>query len=717
MKNFIFSFLCGLFFLSSVSAQKSSPDTIQALPFDTSIRVDGHLNESQWGQAYSISNFTQRELKEGAPPTEKTRIALLYTKKSLYIGVWCFDSEPSKIVARELKRDFDFDKEDNFKMIIDTYQDHRNGYLFVTNPNGAMADAQISDNGRGINEKWDGIWDVGTKITEKGWFAEIRIPFSTLKFSSAPTQQWGINFERNIRRKQEQLLWQGWSRVSELEQVARAGILAGLEGITGVKLLEFRPYIIAGGQKHRGEKGTTVKDLGADFSYLITPFMKVNMTVNPDFATAESDRIQINLTRFSISYPEKREFFLEGANFFEFDMGEHIRPFYSRRIGLSQNGEEVPILGGLRLLGKHGRTTLGGSVMQEAKDGVTPSTNYSVFRCKQDIFEESSIGIIATTKVRSGHFNSTFGIDFLFSTSNLFNEKNLSVGGSFIGSYTSDAHKKSGSAHRLFLSYPNDTVEIETSWERSSGDFNPEVGYLQRTNFQFFFTEIQFSPRPAFLPWIRNLELKPLEIKYYIDDHTKELQSFLWEFRPLAFTAKSGDSIEFNIIRHGENLVEEYEIFEDIVIPMGKYWFTRYEIETQTFSGRPLFFEFSVNWGDFYKGTRTEWEGVLTWRINKHFNISTDFQRNVVSLPAGDFTINEIGTRLNIALTPKLFGSIFAQWNDEDNEILLNFRVNWIPKPGADLFLIVNHLTDTFEKRWGKKHLAVLLKFIWRFAI
>ena len=161
----------------------------------------------------------------------------------------------------------------------------------------------------------------------------------------------------------------------------------------------------------------------------------------------------------------------------------------------------------------------------------------------------------------------------------------------------------------------------------------------------------------------------------------------------------------------------EYEIFEDIVIPMGKYWFTRYEIETQTFSGRPLFFEFSVNWGDFYKGTRTEWEGVLTWRINKHFNISTDFQRNVVSLPAGDFTINEIGTRLNIALTPKLFGSIFAQWNDEDNEILLNFRVNWIPKPGADLFLIVNHLTDTFEKRWGKKHLAVLLKFIWRFAI
>lgn len=716
MKAILFILLC-LFLMGVQYAQKSQPDTIQALQIDKPVKIDGRLDEPQWARAKSIVNFTQRELSEGSPGTEETMVAILYTKKYLFIGVWCFDTAPSKIIAQELKRDFEFDKEDNFEMIIDTYGDRRNGYLFVTNPNGAMADAQVSDNGRSVNEEWDGIWDVKARITDRGWFAEIKIPFSTLKFSSASVQEWGINFERNIRRKKEQLLWQGWSRISELEQVARAGTLTGLKNISGVKLMEFRPYVIAGGQKERDESGTTVTDLGLDFSYLITPTLKLNMTVNPDFATAESDRVQVNLTRFSIFYPEKREFFIDGASFFNFNMGSNIRPFYSRRIGLSDSGEEVPISGGVRLMGKVGKSTVGGLVIQESKANHLPTTNYSVVRWRQDVLKQSSIGFIATSKFHSGHSNTLFGADFLYSTSSLFKNKNLSVGGAFIHSHTSDTAGKNGDAQRLFLSYPNDYIEIDASWERSSKGFNPEVGYLRRTNFQKFYTEIQFNPRPEFIPWIRNMELKPIDIYYYIDDETKEMQSFRWEVRPLGFTTKSGEFIEFNIIHSGENLVADFEIFEGFIIPPGKYWFTRYEIQSHTFRGRPLYFDFDLSWGDFFNGTGTEYNAGFTWRINKHIGISADFQRNLIALPAGDFTVNELGARLNIALTSKLFGSIFAQWNDEDDQVLLNFRMNWIPKTGADLFLIINHVTDTYEKRWGEKHLAVLLKFVWRFTI
>ncbi len=717
MTRLILPVACLFFLFGGVLAGETPSDTLRALPSGKPIRVDGRPVEPQWAQARQCTAFRQRELTEGAPPTENTRVAVVYTKKTLYIGIWCYDKEASKIVAREMKRDFDAEKDDNFKIVLDTYLDRRNGYLFTINPNGAMADAQISDNGRGVNEEWDGIWDAAVTRTQEGWFAEISIPFSTLKCRSGGAQQWGINFERNIRRKQEQLRWQGWTRDSELEHVARAGKLTGLAGNSGMKLFEFRPYLIAGAEKEEDEKTGTVKNLGADISYLITPTLKFNMTVNPDFANAEADRAQVNLTRFSISYPEKRHFFLEGADFFDFDMGERIRPFYSRRIGLSGDEEEIPILGGLRLLGKLGNSTIGGLVMQEAKSSGIPTTNYSVFRWKQDIFEESGIGVIAAAKSRSGHFNGTFGVDFLFASSKLFDEKNIAAGGAFIGSYTSGTGQKTGAAHQLFISYPNDLIEFEASWERASKDFNPEAGYLERKGFQLFFTELQFSPRPAFLPFLRNLELKPVELEYYMDDETKELQSFLWEFRPLGFTTKKGDAFEFNVIRHGENLVEEFDIFDDIIISPDRYWFTRYEFQIETFRGRPVFFDFAYNWGDFYKGKRSEWEGAITWRINKHVNISADFQRNVVSLPEGNFTVNEIGGRLNIALTPKLFGSVFAQWNDEDNEILLNFRMNWIPKPGADLFLIINHLTDTFEKRWGRKHLAVMLKFVWRFTI
>ncbi len=702
---------------SSGNAQRSSPDTLRALAIDSAIHLDGQLDESVWRKASHINNFTQRELNEGEAATEHTEVAVVYDASNLYIGVWCYDREPEKIVAQQMKRDFSFYTEDNFKIIIDTYHDQRNGYLFVTNPNGALADALVIDNGDRVNEDWDGVWEVAVRRTEQGWFAEYKIPFSTLRFSSADDQVWGINFERNIRRKREQDLWQGWSRDAELEQVSRAGALVGIRGASSVHLLEFRPYALGGMEAPRSLATTSIGEFGGDLNYLITPTMKLNITANPDFAQVESDRAQVNLTRFSLFFPEKRKFFLEGQNFFDFGLGYSIRPFYSRRIGLSDNGEEIRILGGVRLLSKQGRTTVGGMALKTARKGNTPSTNYAVARWKQDIFAQSSIGVISVGKVDNQSSNATSGVDFLYSTNKLLGDKNFSLGAALAQSYTSDAVDKTGLAHRVFVDYPNNVIDFSAIWDRSSEHFNPEVGFLRRTTYQMYNADLRIKPRPSFLPWIRNLVFKPFDFNYYVDDRTGELQSFWSEFRPLGFSTRSGEFFEFNIQRSAEQLDDGFDIHDGLIIPPGEYWYTHYELQFETFQGRPLAAEFFINWGDFYNGTRTETAGSLTWRVNKYFSVSGDYQENDITLPVGSFTVHEVGGRTNFAFSPKLFGSMFGQWNDDDNAVLFNFRINWIPRPETDLFIVVNQSFDTPERHWLNTDTTVMTKFVWRFLL
>ncbi len=488
--------------IKPAAAQRSEPSVISALEVHESIKIDGLLDEAAWHQAQHISNFTQRELDYGAPVSERTEIAILFDKGSLYIGFWGFDREPDKILANRMQRDFSWASEDNFEVVLDTFNDDRNGYLFVTNPNGAKADALVKDNGSSINRDWDGVWDVQARITDEGWFAEIRIPLSTLRFGPSPEEGWGVNFERNIRRKREQVLWQGWSRDFNLEQVSRAGTLTGLSGITSVNLFEFRPQAVGGGEWTDEEGRSSVGDLGLDVNYLFSSNLKLNLTFNPDFAQVESDREEVNLTRFSLFYPEKRQFFLEGQEFFEFDLGSDVRPFYSRRIGLAPDRTEIPIQGGARLLGKFEDTTLGAMLLRTAEKDANAASNFGVVRWKQDVLEESSIGVLAVGRLESGRVNATYGADLLYATSSLFGDKEFEAGLNLAQTYTSEADEKLGLAHKLFLSYPNDLIEFTASWNRASADFNPEVGFVRRGSFQRYASELAISPRPRFLPFI-----------------------------------------------------------------------------------------------------------------------------------------------------------------------------------------------------------------------
>ena len=717
MRQSLFCFLV-LIVSNNLFGQHSRPDTLIARYYDRQIKLDGQLNEPCWSEAYAIDNFTQRELSEGSPATEKTRIAVVYNSNKIYLGMWCFDSEPGKISAQQMGRDFNWGSDDNIEIMISPFNDNRNGYLFVTNPNGALADVWVGDEGKDFNKDWNGIWDVSVTRNEQGWFAEMVIPFSTLKFTNDSIQIWGINFERNIRRKKEQLMWQGWSRLYEVEKISQGGKLAGISNIRQGTKIELKPYLLAGTEFSDNKPASTAK-MGGEINFDITPTFKLNFTANTDFAQVESDRKQINLSRFSLYYPEKRQFFLEGKNYHDLNVGS-VSLFYSRRIGIDQD-HVVPIIGGTRLFGKLNQTNIGVMSLQTYAKDTIPTTNYSIIRVKQDIFKQSSIGIIGTQKYSDKGYNRVYGADFTYSTSEIFGNKNLIVGGEFALSETktfgkSENLNKDNLSYNVFLSYPNDVIEYDFGFTTVEKEFNPEMGFVNRTNYQMLYTELQFNPRFKNLPYFRNLVFKPIDVNYYINEETKKVETIFYEWRPFGFESKSGESMEFNIQHVFDNPEKDFELIDSVYIPAGEYWDNRFEIQGSTFRGRKISAEASVNIGEFYTGHRQEYEVVAFFNINSHFNVSADWQRNFVILPEKSFTTDEVGGRIDYAFNPKLQTGLFAQWNNEDNTALLNYRINWIPKIGSFFYFVINQEFNT-ENNFRLERTTIIGKLIWSFTI
>ncbi|OFX36676.1 MAG: hypothetical protein A2X08_09900 [Bacteroidetes bacterium GWA2_32_17] len=703
---------------SNLYGQHSKPDTLIASSYDGKIKLDGQLTESCWLEAVVIDKFTQREQCEGSPATEKTRIAVVYNSIEIYFGIWCFDSEPDKISAQQIGRDFSWGSDDNVELMISPFNDNRNGYLFVTNPNGALADVWVGDEGNDFNKDWNGVWDVAVNKNEQGWFVEMVIPFSTFKFTKDSIQVWGINFERNIRRKKEQVLWQGWSRLYEIEKISQGGKLFGINNIQQEAKIEIKPYMIAGTELTDNKPDNSVK-IGGEVNFDITQTFKLNFTVNTDFAQVELDRKQINLSRFSLYYPEKRQFFLEGKNYYDMNVGS-ARLFYSRRIGIDQNNI-VPIIGGARLFGKLNQTNIGVMSLQTYLKDTIPTTNYSIIRIKQNISKQSSIGFITTQKYSGKGYNRVYGADITYSTSEIFGNKNLIVGGEFALSETkifveNENIIKNNLSYNISLSYPNDVIEYDFGFTSVEKGFNPEMGFTNRKNYQMFYTELQFNPRFKNLPFFRNLIFKPIDINYYINEETKTTESVFYEWRPFGFVSKSGEFMEFNIQHVFDNPDEDFELIDSIYIPAGKYWDTRFEIQSSTFRGRKFSAEASVNIGEFYTGHRQEYALITFFNFNKHLNVSLDWQRNYIDLPEKSFTTDEIGGRIDYAFSPKLQTGLFAQWNNEDNNILVDYRINWIPKIGSFFYFVINQEFNT-KNTIKLERTTIVGKLIWRFAI
>jgi len=693
----------------AISQTTPPPSSITAVRIETPPMVDGVMDDSCWRLATPVTDFKQREPKEGLAATERTEIRLVYDDWALYIGVWCFDTEPHKLVANELRRDFSYAQEDNIEIIFDTYRDLRNGFLFVTNPNGARFDALVTDEGKNVNENWNGVWDVRTQTNSEGWFAEIEIPFSTLRFPDDTVQVWGVNFERNIRRKREQVRWQGYSRNYELEQLSKAGLLLGLRDIHRGTTLEVKPYVSGGYQQNvLPEKSRTIlTKVGVDLKYPLTQTLTLDVTFNTDFAQVEADRAQINLTRFPLFFPEKRDFFLEGAGTFDLNFGGRPLLFYSRRIGLS-NGEQIPIIAGARVVGKVDEYDIGVLDMQTGKKGNEPTTNYAVVRVKRSILNESYVGMMLVNKQVSGGYNRGYGADANLRFSNILGSNVLEVGGAFAGTITPGLSGEN-LAYRVYVDYPNDFVDHFLGFRDVQQNFNPEVGFVSRRGKQLSWA-LRIAPRPGVLG-IRRLVFKPVDVEYYWDTNNVPESAF-WEWRPLGFTTESGEFFEFNIQRTFDRLDADFEVFNGVIIPKGRYHYTHYEIQFETNSSRLLSGGVFYNWGDYYTGRRKALYASGTLKANRHLSLSADFSTNRIELFRGSFTTRELGAWIGYAFSTLLDTRIFVQWNNKDQQVNLNFRLHWIPKIGSDVFLVLNALADS--SHWRNSQTTMLIKVAYR---
>src|SRR5688572_20374079 len=373
------------------------------------IELDGRLDEASWAAAPLATNFLQNDPKEGQPATYDTEVKLLYDDRALYIGVFAKDPEPGAIIVNELRKDFNTGSADGFQVVIDTFKDERNGYQFAINAAGAKWDSQMSNEGRDQNSNWDGIWDVATRIGEDGWYAEIEIPFKTLKFGPEAMQTWGINFQRRLRRHNENSYWSPLRRIHQLSRVSMAGTYEDLQGLRPGANIRVKPYALGNFNQLPGVALDSDYDAGLDVKYGVTSGLTWDFTVNTDFSQVEADEQQVNLTRFNLFFPEKRDFFLENSGVFQFGSGntgggggagggrqnasQDMIFFFSRQIGLSPAGDAIPLLAGSRITGRVGKWSVGGLNIQQQKKDLSPSTNFTALRLRRDILANSDLGV------------------------------------------------------------------------------------------------------------------------------------------------------------------------------------------------------------------------------------------------------------------------------------------------------------------------------------
>lgn len=732
-------------FFFTGSAFTEEQKILTAFHTTTPIKLDGILNEAAWKDAAPATGFTQRELTEGAPPTENTEVSVIYDDDNLYIGIKCFDSEPDKIVHTELRYDGQLFSDDNFTVVLDTFNDKRTGYIFRINPNGARNDALI-ENVEHHNDEWNGIWDAAARITDIGWSAEMVIPFMAIRFPKTEIQEWGINFSRTIRRKNEEILWTAWGRNDGIQQLSKAGKLTGLRDIKRGKKTEFTPYILGGVEKEINRNIDNTIKYGLDIKYPLTSDLTLDFTTKTDFAQIESDQEQINLTRFSLNYPEKRDFFLEGVETFDFSVGRSNMLYYSRRIGITPDPdrEQVSILGGAKLSGKAGSFNIGVMNVQTEQTTVYtieddstetkkvyPGTNYTIVRVKKDIFKQSYIGFIGTVvnKERKPEIpftgtdridrflnkkaNHMAGIDFEYNTSSFLNDKNFTVSGYFAASKTPDL-SGDNTAGRIAVDFPNDLIDASFGYHVIGNNFNPEIGFIRRPGIKETAASFRYMPRVG-IPYVKQLILSPYHFHYFTDMNNRLVTRFL-SISPFGLEFESGDRLEFQVVNNYEYIDEEFTIFGDTVIPLNSYQWWNYEISYESMNTRPLSIDFETQWGDYYNGEQIQFDTNLTYKLNQYFAFTPGVSYNDITIGNESFQTKEANFRLGMNLSTRFTTSTFIQWNNESNEANMNFRIHYIPKIGSDVYVVYNHLWDERDNFRTLRNTAILkIDYLFRF--
>jgi Domain of unknown function (DUF5916)/Carbohydrate family 9 binding domain-like len=667
-------------------------------------RIDGLLDDPAWQSATVIDQFTQQEPTEGAPASERTEVRVLYDPGHLFIAVHAYDSRPAEIVATEMRRDADrILDEDSFQVILDTFNDSRNGYMFVTTPLGAKLEQQISEEGEGnsraratnsnINRNWDGVWDAAARRTEDGWTAEIAIPMATLRFKDGDEQTWGVNFMRNIRRNNEQVFWAPIPKAYGMTRVSLAGTLTGLRALNQGLDLKLKPFVVTGVRREQptSVRSTTsfLRDYGFDGRYGVTSGLNLDVTFNTDFAQIEVDQQQVNLTRFNLFFPEKRDFFLENAGMF--NMGttaDEADLFFSRRIGLSDTGQPVPIIGGARLTGKAGKHNI--ALLDIQTDGAfdKPGDNFLVGRYSRDVLSRSRIGALFVNKDSvndSSHFNRTIGADTTLALS-----RNVQIN-SFIAKTSTPGVAGGDMGFFGRVAYRTQDWNLYAQYLDLQDHFNPEVGFVPRNGIRV--TSGYFSPTPRPLKaHIRLME--PMFVVRYTTDQNNRLVTRQMHHM-VGITLDDGSFINVILNRWLDVLDEPFKIQKSVTIPVGTYRFNELALTYNTSPARRLYETLTFKPQQFYGGDRYDVNAAAGFRASSQLSTELQYQRSDVNLPQGAFLVNLGILRVDYALSPRMTIRSLTQYNSSTHEVTNSVRFNLIYRPGSDLYVVYNDLQQT----------------------
>jgi Domain of unknown function (DUF5916) len=673
-----------------VAADQAAPP-VAVVGSAEGIRVDGVLDEVAWKRAIPIGPLLQRDPKEGVPASEETDVRLLFDADNLYVGVTCRDRTPSAIVSTQLGRDADLEVDDRITIVLDPFFDHKNGFFFAVNPAGARDDGQISNNVQVLTYEWDAIWDARARITDSGWVAEIAIPFKSLRFKPGQTV-WGFNIERQIKRLQEHDRWASPRRDTWISNLAAAGEITGLSGLQQGRGLDIRPFVSGGEESSRGKFKA-----GLDVFKSITASTTASLTVNTDFAETEVDARQINLTRFELFFPEKRTFFLEGAGVYDvaglgsqsLSQSPDLIPFFSRTVGLL-NGQEVPILFGLKVSGRESGLNIGLLDVQTRRttldEGPLSPQNLLAVRVSKNLFAQSFVGAIATRGNPTGAGdNSLVGVDARFATSRFRGGKNLSL--SLYGLRTDDgASGKVDYAAGFELDYPNDLWNVTLSGKRIGKNFRPAMGFVPRTGIHSSDLYVAFQPRPE--RWGIRQFFFEVEPSLITDLHGR-VENWRVFTAPFNVRTESGEHLEWNYIPTFEHLEAPFEIQPGVVIPPGSYRWTRFRTEVNTATKRPWVVDFAFRYGGFYRGSLRQYQPVLTLKPSIHLAVVLQMERDEGSLPEGHFVTQLYSGRLDYNFSPNVTWSSLVQYDSTSRILGFQTRFRWILRPGNDLFLVV----------------------------
>ena len=694
------------------------------------IVLDGVLDEGSWVAAPVAKGFIQNDPREGQPATFDTEVRLLYDDDALYIGVFAIDSEPAAIIVNELRKDFNTGTADGFAVIIDSFHDERNGYQFAINPSGAKWDAQTSNEGRDTNANWDGIWDVGTRIGETGWYAEIKIPFKTLKFSSDAMQTWGINFQRRLRRANENSYWSPIRRIHQFTRVSMAGTVEGLQGLRPGANVRVKPYALGNFNKVASATTKPDYDAGVDVKYGVTSGLTWDFTVNTDFSQVEADEQQVNLTRFSLFFPEKRDFFLENSGVFQFgtpsanagggaaagrqNVSQDMVFFFSRQIGLSSTGDAIPILAGTRLTGRAGGYSIGALNIQQQQEDASPATNFTALRLRRNILANSDIGVMVLNKNATGdHYNRALGADANF---RFFRDLNLNFAiaktdspQSVVPGTGEDFYSKSS------FSFRNNFWETRGAYQTFGERLNDEMGFVPRTGVDNseFYLGTHIRPKRT-QKWLRET-FPHLQFENFTARNGGGLQSRYMDWH-WPVTLQNSTFIEVGVNPNVEVLDSTFTINSKrhITVAPGRYDFKEYFALANTNAAAPFSSNLRYGSGEFYDGYKRSYQIGGTFRMNQHLNVSLSDSINDIDLPTGSFVTNLVTGRVNYYFSTKVFVNALLQYNTDTQQWSSNIRLDIIHRPLSDIYIVYNERHDSVTG--GMLSRAVIAKMTYLMA-